>query len=272
MNYRETPPSQKLAGHIKRFWSLEYDSAGDASEPETVLPDGCPEIVFNLSDRFKRIHPNSQELQPATLFCGQMMRSVMIRPTGRVRLFGVRFHPAGGFPLAGFSMHELTDQIVGIDVALGRDGADLEARISEADGFEDRVAAFEMYFLKRLAGQRREDRLSSYAAEVIVASWGLTSISRLSESLGVSERRLERRFRSRVGISPKMLARIVRFQSLLSLIQKAETPGILDASLELGFYDQSHAIRDFREFSGTTPLGYFQMTHGLSDMFTGSDR
>jgi AraC-like DNA-binding protein len=268
MNYRETFPSKNLAGYIKRFWSLEYNPTGHASEPETVLPDGCPEIVFNLSDRFERINRNGREIQPSTLFAGQMMRSIVIRPTGRVRLFGVRFHPTGAFPLGGFSMHEMTDQTIGVDSVLGSDGSELEARIREAESFESRIAAFEMYFVRKLAALQRDDDVASYAASLIVGSGGLITISRLSESLGVSERRLERRFRSRVGISPKMLARIVRFQSLLGLIQKAKTPGILDASLELGYYDQSHAIRDFREFSGTTPLGYFQMTHGLSDVFT----
>jgi AraC-like DNA-binding protein len=152
--------------------------------------------------------------------------------------------------------------------AISSVGSELEGRIWEAKNFEDRIAVFETCFSEKLAKGRREDKISAFAAGMIVRSDGLISISRLSENLGVSERRLERRFRSRVGISPKMLARIVRFQSLLGLIQKAKTPGALDASLELGYYDQSHAIRDFREFSETTPLGYFQATHGLSDVFT----
>lgn len=273
MNYRETPPSDRLAGHIKRFWSLEYDAAGDRPQAETVLPDGCPEIVFNLSDRFERIHLAGSEIQPSTLFAGQMSRSIAIQPTGCVRLFGVRFHPAGAFPLGGFPMHELTDRIIGIEGAVGREGKELEARTWDAENFEKRIAAFEAFFLKKLAAHSgKNDDISAYAARVISRSGGLISISRLSENLGVSERRLERRFRSRVGISPKVLARIVRFQTLLGRIQKAETPGILDVSLELGYYDQSHAIRDFREFSGTTPLGYFQKTHGLSDVFTGAAR
>lgn len=270
MQYRESPPSQAFAGRIKSFWSLEYEPEGHEAEAETVLPDGCPEIVFNLSDRFRYVGPAPEGLQPATLFAGQMSRSIAIKPTGKVRLFGVRFHPAGAFALGGFPMHELTDRIVSIDSALGRAGSELESRVLEADGFQGRIHAFESHFLNRLVTQKRQDPVAERAAAVIVGNGGSVSIAGLAETLGVSERRLERRFRSRVGLSPKMLARIVRFQGVVRKVQRPETPDMLDAVHDLGYFDQSHMIRDFREFSGETPLGYFERTHSISDMFTGS--
>ena len=67
-----------------------------------------------------------------------------------------------------------------------------------------------------------------------------------------------------------MLARIVRFQGVVRKIQSAETPNMLDAVHELGYFDQSHLIRDFRAFSGDTPSGYFEKTHNISDIFTAS--
>lgn len=270
MKYRESKPSPALAGNIKIFWSLECDSAGEASEPETVLPDGCPEIVFNLSDRFERLHANGREVQPATLFAGQMRRSIAIRPTGHVHLFGVRFHPAGAFAVGGLPMHELTNQILPIEWVLGSGGSEIESRVWDADRFEKRIAAFEKFFTARLAAQPREDVLSAHAAALIARSGGSISVSRLCERLGVSERRLERRLRAQVGLSPKTLARIVRFQRVVRKLQYAETPKVLDAVHELGYFDQSHLIRDFREFSGDTPLGYFEKTHSISDIFTAS--
>lgn len=270
MEYRERRPSNQLANHIKRFWSLEYYPAREAPEPETVLPDGCPEIVFNLSDRFRRIDSGTNEIQPATLFAGQMSRSIAIQPIGAVRLFGVRFHPAGASPVGGFPMCDLSDQVVGIDCAIGRKGLELEAKVREANSFEQRISAFEAFFLERLAARRREDLISHHAARLIVSSRGQISVSHLSDRLGVSERRLERRFKACIGVSPKMLARIVRFQGVVRTIQSAETPNMLDAVHELGYFDQSHLIRDFREFSGDTPLGYFEKTHNISDIFTAS--
>ncbi len=269
MLYKEQPPSPNLAGYIKRFWSLEYDAAGEPAEPETVLPDGCPEIVFNLSDRFQRLHPTGPEFQPLTLFAGQMSRSIAIQPTGCVRLFGVRFHPAGTSALFDFPLSELNDQIMDLR-ATGFDAVELEEKIHLGRSFADRIALFESFFCAKLARLRHVETTAAQAVRMIVNRGGTIPVGGLSLSLGLSERTLERYFKQVVGISPKMLSRVVRFQGLLDLVQNAKTPGFLDASLELGYFDQSHAIREFREFSGTTPLAYLQTNHGLSDVFTAS--
>lgn len=268
--YREQQPSKRLARYIKCFWSLKYESLAVIPDVETVLPDGCPEIIFNLSDRFKRLHSDFEEIQAATLFSGQLIRNIAIRPTGRVCLFGVRFHPAGAFPIGRFSMHELTDEVIGIDNIFGSAGFELEDVVNEAGSFQERIAVFEAFFLKRLAAQRQEDNLAFYAANMIVGSGGTISVSKLGKTLGVAERRLERRFKSRIGVSPKMLARIVRFQNVVKSIQKSESATMLDAALDFGYFDQSHMIREFKEFSGETPLAYFERTHRISDIFTAS--
>lgn len=269
MEYKEQRPSSHLAGNIKRFWSLEYDATGELAEPETVLPDGCPEMVFNLSDRFQRVCNGDAEFQPATLFAGQMIRSIVIRPTGRVRLFGVRFHPAGASALFNFPLCELTDQILDYGIA-DSEAVELEEQVNVAGSFSKRVELFEAFFRAKLARSRHVETTADHAVRLIVISGGTTKISNLRNELGVSERTLERSFRRSVGISPKMLSRIVRFQRLLELVQNAKTPGFLEASLEQGYFDQSHAIREFREFSGTTPLAYVQTNHVLSDVFTAS--
>lgn len=268
MEYKELGASPPLSSYIQRFWSLEFDAAHTAG-PEIVLPDGCPEIVFNLSDRFRRLDQHKDELQPLALFAGQMIRRVLIHPTGRVRLFGVRFHPAGAYPLFDFPMDELSNQIVDLTSCIGRSGTRLEEKVNDAPTFEARIEIFEAYFLKRLGAMRNVNVAASHAVRTIVGCGGRIPVSGLAKRIGISERTLERSFRTCVGISPKMLARIVRFQKLIKLIQNSETPGMLDASLATGYFDQSHAIREFREFSGATPLAYFEITHGLSDVFTG---
>ncbi len=269
MDYGEVLPSPNLVGFIKRFWFLQYAHGGKTPEPETVLPDGCPEIVFNLSDRFERVHAYGREVQSAALFAGQIRHCISIRATGRVSLFGVRFQPAGAWPLGRFSMHELTDEICDIAEPLGPDGSELKLRISEAASFKERIAVFEGFFLNRLA-TAKSDAIAHHASSLIQTRDGHISIRDLADRMGIGERRLERRFRESVGISPKLLARIVRFQGVVRKIRQAETPQLLDAVHEFGYFDQSHMVRDFKEFSGETPLAYFQKTHKISDIFTAS--
>lgn len=266
MKYAELRPSVRLASFIKCFWALEYSGSKNA---EPVLPDGCPEIVFNLSDRFLRLHKAHDELQPTALFAGQMSHSISIRPTGNVRLFGIRFQPAGAFPLVRFPLSEITDRIIDL-TSVCRNGEEVESRINEARSFVERVSIFESFFGAAVAARNNTDPIAAYATETIVEGRGLDSISSISAQVGVSDRRLERRFKRAVGVSPKTFSRIVRFQAVVNAVQLSQTPNLLDTALSFGYYDQSHLIRDFKEFSGDSPSTFFERTHQLSDVFTGA--
>ena len=266
MNYREQIPSPALAHVIKLYWSLEYDSAG--AEVETILPDGCPEIVFNLADRFRRIDSVKTELQPASLFAGQISRSITIKPTGKVKLFGVRLKPAGAFALGGFSLFELTDRMFDIGSIFGRSGIELEDAVNAAPNFKARIGLFERFVSSVDRKRRTAESETSAATRLILESSGNIAISKLAEYLNRSERALERQFRERVGLSPKMFARIVRFHNVVRSIESASDPQMLDTALTFGYFDQSHMIRDFREFSGKSPLDYFNTTHRISALFT----
>ncbi|HKP70295.1 MAG TPA: helix-turn-helix domain-containing protein [Pyrinomonadaceae bacterium] len=269
MNYQESRPTSDLCQIVKCYWALEYDKQ-HGSQPELVLPDGCPEIVFNLSDRFLRVHSDSEERQPGTLFAGQMSRSIMLRPSGSVKLFGVRLQPAGASSLVNFPVSEITDAIVGFDDACGREGRELEERLNLATTFEERIWIFEAWVRTKRSQTVNRDQLASEASLLIAEGRGSHSISTIANRIGVSERRLERHFKHRIGISPKTFSRIVRFQAVVRSVQNDMTVDVLETALDLGYYDQSHLIRDFREFSGITPQAFFERTHQISDIFTGA--
>jgi AraC-like DNA-binding protein len=268
MDYREAGPSSPFAKFIKCFWSIDYKKQGGVSTPEPVLPDGCPEIVFNLSDRFLRLRSGDETVQPSTILAGQMTKRVLIRPSGHVSLFGVRFTPAGAFQLLRFPVSEITNEIVELSAVAGVRGRQIEEMINEASSFEARVAVFEKAFRQSLS--KEIDRVALTASEMIERNGGRLPVSLLTRELGLSERRLERSFKRSVGVSPKTLSRIVRFQSAIRAFQNGTSPNMLDAALEFGYYDQSHLIHDFKSFSDTTPLAYFEQSHSISDVFTGA--
>jgi transcriptional regulator GlxA family with amidase domain len=83
---------------------------------------------------------------------------------------------------------------------------------------------------------------------------GLISMDVLAAGVGVTTRHLERQFKQAVGISPKRLARITRFQRALRVFDRLDSPqrGTLTAA-ECGYADQAHFVRDFAEFAGCAP-------------------
>ncbi|WP_417383544.1 helix-turn-helix domain-containing protein [Gimesia sp.] len=94
-----------------------------------------------------------------------------------------------------------------------------------------------------------------YAAERFRES-GSTSVKTVSESLGFSHQRFIRQFQNAVGLTPKLYFRIQRFQSVLDQIVSGKQLSWANVALENGYYDQSHLIHDFREFTGVTPPEY----------------
>jgi transcriptional regulator GlxA family with amidase domain len=87
--------------------------------------------------------------------------------------------------------------------------------------------------------------------------------------VGVNGRKLERLFRRDVGLSPKLLARIVRFQNVIATVERNARRDWAALALDCGYYDQAHLINDFRRFAGMSPVRYFATEHPMADFFSG---
>ena len=106
----------------------------------------------------------------------------------------------------------------------------------------------------------------SYAVKSIDRTNGLVSIENLAERVGWSTRQLQRRFKSAVGISPKLFSRMRRFQRVFCAMENVAT-GWANAAVDSGYYDQAHLIRDFRDFTGQTPTALLDQEIDLSRRF-----
>lgn len=253
IEYRELVPHPDLRPFVRCLWRMV--SAGSCTDAEPVVPDGCPEIVLNRGDAFRRLADDGgSHVQADVLLVGQLRRPISIAPTGQVDLFGVRFEPGGLFAMLGVPMHELT----GEDVCLSQVVARLHRRLSEASAVADElelVERVEAVLLDELA--RRSSRAGLAAAAVRAIERGDRTTEAIAASLGVNRRGLERLFRHEVGLSPKLLVRIRRVQAVLARLEGGgPAAGWASVAAAHGFSDQSHLIRDFRLIVGTTPARY----------------
>lgn len=270
MRYLESKPSPRFARRIRCFWSLE-DAPRSTPTSEPVLPDGCLEIVFNLADRFRRFSFTGRpERQPRTLVAGQMTQRIVIGPEGRVKLFGVRFEPAGAFTGFGFPIGGLTDQIVPGDAIWGTRESCLYEQLAEARSFASRIGIFEEFWSDRESAGRPTAHELEYAVEIIGKTSGRTRVADIARGSGWSQRRLERTCSEQLGVTPKVFARIMRFQSLLHELGSGKEHELADVAVKCGFYDQPHMNREFQAIAGTSPLEYLADHHRISDLFTGA--
>ncbi len=101
------------------------------------------------------------------------------------------------------------------------------------------------------------------ASDLIDGSMGTVTVDELRRALYVSERTLERRFRSEVGVSPKQAARIARFQAATRKLLASPRVSLGRVAHECGYYDQAHFNREFRTLAGISPGQWRAQTPGV---------
>ena len=90
----------------------------------------------------------------------------------------------------------------------------------------------------------------------------------LATTIGINSRGLDRTFNTRVGIPPKTLSRIIRFQQVFKMLeQQNASPNWPQIALECGYYDQSHFIKEFKAFAGREPTAYLNEQNAMSEHF-----
>ena len=270
MRYSEIPPRPPLNESLECFWTLEGDGPSPGGAPERILPDGCVELILNFGERFSQHNENQRELQPRHFLVGQMSGPILISPNGAVQLLGIRFHPGGTSPFLRVPMNELTDQIA----ELGSVSSELERELllvsEDLSSLRDKISAIESVLIARLLRGSFGSSAVSLASR-IVHSAGRVSVDQLATDAGISSRQLERRFLREIGIGPKLLGRILRFQQVFRAVERVDSAWA-SIAVDCGYYDQAHLIRDFSQFAGQTPAVLLAERSALTEAFTRKTR
>jgi AraC-like DNA-binding protein len=268
LEYREIPAPPALAEIVRCVWLLSGPaSAAPVAQP--VVPDGCSEIVLNLADPFRRFAPSGEwETQPRAMVVGQITEAVVIAPSGGVDIVGVRLQPWGALSVLPVPAAELRDVLLPLDTLHSTMARDLPDQLRDRRTADARAAAVFRYVD---AQSRRAKSIPRSRARAIVAEATrrpeATTVRSLAARLGLAERQVERELARHVGLGPKMLLRIARFQRALALA-RADTSLTLSAlAARSGYFDQSHLTHDFRRFAACTPSEFLARDRSLTDVF-----
>jgi AraC-like DNA-binding protein len=170
----------------------------------------------------------------------------------------VRLTPLGAHALFGLSMHELTNRVVALDDLLGRGAGELVGRLWDLPAWEPRFDMLDRLIAARIADARPPSTEVAWAWGRLRATRGRVAVGGLAAELGWSHRRLIARFREQVGMPPKTIGRLLRFENVFTALRHTPEPRLAELALDCGYYDQAHLNRDFREFAGTTPSAYLR--------------
>jgi methylphosphotriester-DNA--protein-cysteine methyltransferase len=158
--------------------------------------------------------------------------------------------------LFGLPASELTDERVAL-AEVWADGDALRDALARATDLSARIRTTSVAIARRLLAAGDTPPVAVIAAaERIVATHGKVPIAALAAELGVTRQHLARSFARHVGLSPKLLARVVRARHVVQRLRRGGDVDWSGLALEAGYYDQSHLIGELKELTGLPPSAW----------------
>ncbi len=261
MIYKEIKPSPILADFVKLIWIMEYNFSGELPPPERIMTDGIVELVFHFGEPFNTYYyDNTKEKQPNSFFIAQLNKHILIQPEGKAGIISVRFYPWGAYHFFDIPVKAFGDKTTNIEHIWGKEAFEIEEEICSAQNNKERVKLVENFLVKKLIENHKVDFMPDKILRYIQKTKGQLPLKTLLSNTGITERTLERKFLSSVGVTPKQFSRITRFLNTCSFLEKHKAKSLTQITYECGYYDQAHFIREFKEFAGITPKEYFKET------------
>jgi AraC-like DNA-binding protein len=196
--------------------------------------------------------PYKLDGEPFGAFIGGLSdRPVRTEFVGDAGGIQVDFTPLGARRCLGLPMEELTNRVVAIEDVLGPRAGLLVERLQEASGWAERFALLDAALLRRLADGPEPAPEVAWTLGRLAAADGRLAVADLAAEVGWSRRHLAASWRRDVGLAPKAVARILRFQRALRLVREGHA--LAEAAYDCGYADQSHLNRDFRALAGASP-------------------
>lgn len=261
-------PHPALRGHVRTYTGYASITPGVARR--THSPSGIVPLIITLGPQIGVVE-RAQQRGPATYIDAFMagMHDVYAVSESKGEASGIQidFTPLSAHLLLGRDMSDLTNRIVSLDDVFGVEGPRLRDRLMLAPRWAERFQIVDEFIMRRLATAKPASPAVAWAWGQLVTSGGATPVSELAREIGWSRKHLAARFREQVGLPPKTVARILRFERAQHTIRDGIELGWSDLAARCGYYDQAHLIRDFREFAGLTPGEYVarRLPDGLED-------
>lgn len=249
---RELPP--RLRAHVRGLYGYSESAPAPCLRREFPLPQVVVIIEFGPPIR---VHDDAGA---SARYVGGFVAGLHDRATdtahdGLQRGIQLNLTPIGARLVFGVALSELAGQVVHLDDLLPRAHRGLAERLAALADWDDRFDMVESFIAARLAEARTSVDVVAWACQRIEASAGAVDIGGLADELGYSGKHLIALFRDRVGVPPKLLARLVRFDHLVRRLKSGPPASWAELAAELGFADQAHLTREVRGFTGVTPTG-----------------
>lgn len=259
-------PSARLQKLIKCYYYIEKHD--EALLHDRYFADGCVEVVFSTGWEFFK----NDTKEPWAKIIGQIIQPRELDIVGKGRSFGVWFYPHAFSWFYQGNLSELNDRVAAWDELFPGWISERVGEFLSQGQVEGLVSLMDQFWLQRLATRRdtQADNLVGFSIGHLYEHKGAADLRKLHEMLSVSDRYLQKLFSTRVGLTPKQAVRIFRFQEAVQHLTDHQS-SLTRLAYDHHFYDQSHFVREFKQFTGFRPSQFDKASLPINQHFLATD-
>ncbi|WP_310603362.1 helix-turn-helix domain-containing protein [Anaerosporobacter sp.] len=258
-NYIEIMPCEGLKPYIKCFWGTKKPvtkTKNNIVAEELVIQDTCMDIIFDVNYTENTIYSsfigiNNEPFRTATPNAKEETTSI----------FAIRFYAWTAALFSEDSMAGVKNNVFEVQQHYSKIKSAIEPLLYDISTLNERVKIAEKVLLTKLNRKRVNHNLEN-ALFCILNNKGNIKTTTLADEVYISSRQLERIFNEYIGVSPKQLSSLVRYQYLWNDILFNQHFNVSDAVYRYGYADQSHLLHDFKRYHTVSPSEAKQ--HALS--------
>jgi AraC-like DNA-binding protein len=268
-NFRFIPitPHPLLSPYVAKIYVFESSGRLPAEERKLIVPNANFKltltyrngIVAGIGDRTFIQAENKLSLT-GLIDSPVILDSYEDAQTGTII---IEFNPLGAYRFFHLSYAEVKNQIVELADLIGNHAEELQSQLAEANAITLRLQLLQNFLIKQLE-KTVADPIYDYCIGRILGADGLLTVTQLEKETGYSSRWLHRKFSERLGTGPKNLSEIVRFKQFYHAYSTGAGLKKLKEQIYHNYHDQSHFIRAFKRFTGSTPTDLQNSTNELS--------
>jgi AraC-like DNA-binding protein len=267
MKFSFFEPRIELRPHVRQICAIESATGLPSSDPSIAAPNGCPKLIFPYENTVTSIVGQSTfESEERNLyFMGVRDRPAFVRTRSRrTGCLGIEFYPYGAYAIFKVPMNETVNNLLDINIFSPKWGREITRTLENMKTVAERVSYIQDRLVALMREKPVENRLVAFCIDSLKCSDGLMTISALEEETNYSRRYLETLFGNHVGLSPKALANIFRFQKFYRKWASGRPYDEFKDELYKYYFDQAHFAKEFKRMTGFSPQHF---THEVSNEF-----
>ena len=244
-------PAERLRPLVASY--IDFDMAGWPPGRHRGLPNGGLSLVISLGGAPLIVRDaEGADISAAATVAGLRSRPVDIIHDGTQRGVQLELTPRGARALLGLPAAALAQGVWPLGDVVGRRADELIDSLAAAPGPAERVQVLDSVLARWAVDDGCPEAVDA-TWRLLTGSAGSVPVTSIADQIGLGRRQLSHLVRAELGLTPKTVARILRFGQACEYLRSGRTTSLAETAVMCGYYDQAHLTNDWRQLSGCTP-------------------